>query len=106
MWTFRALRFATFVKLPDASLESFLFSGKISLIRNHKMFVRGTILREWLVIRKQGPDEWPEYPAKEQPGQNQLPRSDVEGRGAMRHHLRDIHFAPLALSGGVQLVNA
>ena len=58
----------TLVKLLDAGFELFLLSGEISLVGDHKMLVGGTVPGKRLVIGKDGPDEWPEYPANQQPG--------------------------------------
>ena len=102
---FSALRFATLVKLPDASLELVLLSHEIPFIGDHKVFVSWTIFGKRLVVGKDGPDKGPEYTANEQPRQEYAPGSDLERSGAVRHHLRDIHFAPLMLRGGLQFVD-
>jgi hypothetical protein len=101
-----ALRFPALVKLPDANFELFLFPSEISFIGDHKFLVGGSVVGKWLVVGEAGPDEGAEYPANEQPGQNDAPGSHVEGRGAMRHHLRNIHFPPLTLRRRLQLVDA
>jgi hypothetical protein len=101
-----ALRFTAFVKFLDATLELLLFPGKIPFIGNHKLLVRGGILGKRLVAGEGRTNEWTEYPADQHPGQNEATGSHVEGRGAVRHHLRDIHFAPLVLGRELQLVDA
>ncbi len=102
----RALRLPSIVKLPHANFELFLFSSEISLIGNYEFLVGGTVPGKWLVVGKCGPDKWAKYSANQQAGQHKPPGSNLEGRGTMRHHLRDIHFAPLMLGGGLQLVDA
>lgn len=102
----RTLRFAALVKSPHAIFELLLFPSKISHIGDHKSPVGGTVLRKWLVVGKAVPDKRPEYPADEHPGQNDAPGRHVKGRGAVRHHLRDIHFAPLVLGCRLQLFDA
>ncbi len=61
----RAVRLPALVKLPDASVELYLFSGEISFVGDHKLFVGGAVSGKRLVIAEAGPDEWPEYPADE-----------------------------------------
>jgi hypothetical protein len=68
MRLFRALRFATFVKLPDTSLELLLFLREISFIGDHEMLVRGTVPGKWLVIGKDWPDKRAKEAANEQSG--------------------------------------
>jgi hypothetical protein len=94
------------MELLHLYLELLLLSGEISLIRDHKILVSGAVPGEWLVVGKYGTDKWAKYAANEQPGQNDPPGSRIECGGAMRHHLRDIHFPPLALRGGLHFVDA
>lgn len=100
-----ALRFTSLVKLPNARLELFLLPSEISLIGDHKFFVRRSVLGKRFVVRKYGADERAKYPANEQPRQNDAPGSHVEPDGTMGHHLGHIHLAPLVLGGGLELVD-
>jgi hypothetical protein len=102
----RALRFPALVKLPDVIFKLFLFSSEISFIGDHKFLVGGTVPGKWLAVGKGGPDKGSKDPANEQPGQNEAPGRHVERRGTMCHHLRDLHFPPLVLGRGLQLVDA
>src|SRR5882672_11738523 len=105
MRMFGALRFPTFVKLPDTSLELLLLFREISFIGDYKMLVGGAVPGKRLLVSKDWADEWPEYPAKQHPWQDHASGSDVKCGGTVRHHLCDLHFAPLALRGGLQLLD-
>jgi hypothetical protein len=106
MRMFGALRLPAFVKSPDTNLELFLLLLEIPLVCDNKFLVSGSVLGIWLIVGEEGPDKWPKYSANEHPGQNDPSGSHIEGRGAVRHHLRNIHFPPLMLGRGLQLVDA
>ena len=106
MWMLGTLRLAALVKSPHALLELLLFPGKISLIGDPKGRVRGTVLGKGLVVGKPGADEGPKYPADEHPRQYDAAGCHVKRRGAVRHHLRGIHFAPYRFGCWLQLLDA
>jgi len=102
----RTLRFAALVKSPDPVFELLPFPGEIPVIGYHKSLVSGTVPGKWLVISKCGADKSAEYSADEHPRQNDAAGGQVEGRGAVRHHLRGIHLAPLRSGCWLQVVDA
>ena len=89
-----ALRFPALVKSPDTTFELFLLLSEVSFIGDNKFLVGGTVLGKWLVVGEKRSDERSEYSANEHPGQNDPSGSHLECRGAMRHHLCNIHFPP------------
>jgi len=102
----RTLRFAALVKSPHAIFELLLFASEISLIGDDKSLVSRAVLRKWGVVGKTGAHKGSEYPADEHPWQNDTPRCHLKGRGAVRHHLRGIHLAPLGFGRWLQLLDA
>lgn len=89
-----ALRFPALVKSPDTTFELFLLLSEVSFIGDNKFLIGGSVLGIWLIVGEEGPDKWPKYSANEHPGQNDLSGSHIKGRGAVRHHLGDIHSPP------------
>ena len=99
-----ALRFPALMKLPDTSFELFPFPAEISLIADRQLLVGGGVSPKRLVVAEDGPNE-SSYKTPDQDLRPYQPsRSKVERRGAMRHHLRDVHFAPLPLSCRLKFV--
>jgi len=102
----RTLCFAALVKSPYTIFELLLFASEISLIGDHKSLVGRAVPRKWGVVGKTGAHKGPEYPTDEHPWQNDAPGRHVKGRGAVRHHLRGIHFTPLVFGCWLQLLDA
>jgi len=106
MRVFCALRFPALVKLPNANFKLFSFPAEISLIGDHKLLVGGTVPPKWLVVAEDGTHEWSDQPPDQDARPYQPSRSKIERCGAMRHHLGDVHFAPLPLGCRLQLVDS
>ncbi len=102
----RASCVAAGVELADFVFEPRLFSGKFAGIGDDQVGVGRIVAREWLFVRVDRLDEWADQAADQQARQNQAAGGQVERGGTMGEHLGDIHFAPLALSGGLKRVDA
>lgn len=106
---FCALRFPALVKLPNANFELLLFSMEISRIGDHKFLVGGVVPGKRFFVAVDGPDEWSDQPAQQaqqDPRPHEPAGSEIERRGTMRHHLGDVHFAPLSLGCRLKLVDS
>ena len=99
------LRFPALVKLPHFSLVLLPLARKVALIRDYELWIRGTALREWLLVRIDRSEEQPEHSPDEYAWRVEPAGRHVERRGAVRHHLRHVHFSPLALRGWLQRVD-
>ena len=105
MWMFCTLRFPSRVEFPYADLELLSFPAKISRIRDHQFLVRGIIPGKWLLVAIDGTHQWPEDPSQQHLRSYEPARSQVESSGAMRQHLRNLHFAPLSLRCRLEFVD-
>ena len=106
MWVFCALRFPALVKLPNANFELLLFSIEIPRIGEHKFLVGGAVPGKRFFVAIDGPDEWSDQPAQQDPRPHEPAGSEIERRGTMRHHLGGVHFAPLPLGRRLKLVDS
>jgi hypothetical protein len=106
MRVFGALRFPALVKLPNANFELLSFSMEISRIGEYKFLVRGAVPGKRFFVAIDGPHEWSDQPAQQDPRPHQAAGSEIERRGTMRHHLGDVHFAPLPLGRRFKLVDS
>src|SRR5262252_9191197 len=102
----RALCYSTGVKLPHTALQTFLLACKIPLIADDECLVRWIISCERLLVGIDRLHQWTENPAKPHARQIHFARCHVEYAGAMRHHLCDIHLAPLMLRSRCKPVDA
>lgn len=102
----RALRVPALVKSADTCFELLLLSDKISFVSDNEFLIGGSVLGKWLIVGEKRPNKRCEDSANEHPGQNNLSGGHIECRGAVCHHLGNIHFPPLMLGGWLQLVDA
>jgi hypothetical protein len=106
MRVFCALRFPALVKLPNANFELLLFSMEISRIGDRKFLVSGAVSGKRFFVAVDRPDEWTDQPAQQYPRPHQPARGEIERRRTVRHHLGNVHFAPLALGCRLKLVDS
>src|SRR5579864_5187815 len=100
-----ALLLAALTELCDFFLELRLLPRKVPLVRNDEFLRRGITFCKRLFVGVNGLHEGSNQPANEDAWQVRLSGSHVERSGTVRHHLGDIHLAPLPLRGWLQLVD-
>ena len=93
-------------KLTELHFELVALPREIAPVGDHKLFSRGSVLREGFFVRVDGLDEGSEQPADQDTRQVEPSRGDVHGDGAVRHHLRDVHLAPLPPGCRLEVVDA
>jgi hypothetical protein len=105
MRMFCASRFPALVKLPDANFELFLFEAKIPRIRDHETLIGRAVSGKRPIVGEKRPHESSDHPAYEDARTHKPSGSQIKRCRTMRHHLRNIHFAPLPLGCRLQFVD-
>jgi hypothetical protein len=101
-----AFCFAALEKLTQLYLELFLLVKKIALVSYDQLLVGGAVFGERLLIGEHGLDKWAQQSADKNARQIEAPGGHVDARRTMRHHLRDIHFAPLPLGRRLERIDS
>jgi len=100
-----ALRFPALMKLPDTNFELVLFTAEISLIGYDQALVGGAAPGKWLIVAEDRLHHRSDDPTDQDARPYETSGGEVERGGAMRHHLRNLHFAPLPVRRRLKLVN-